>query len=177
MVIVYHPHSFVFRPCDCVYANDETREAFDHNYDEFGDSFSSPSDMDSLKYSIARVREQGCGLKNLKSADIADFEQKHDITKYGLFRTFKAFFHEGRGLSSITFQFYGGQVRSNSTDAGLCYYFVSAEEGLSLHEVQKIKAERRKIKDQFPTFKIVTDDWIEDCIEKGELISDKDYEL
>ena len=58
---------------------------------------------------------------------------------------------------------------------GITYYFVKSDDH-SEEDLQNIKAKRRDLQGQ-KTFKILTEDWIDDCIEKKTLISETDYEL
>ena len=164
-----------------IFSTKSKLEQFEKYYDEFGDSFTIPATIDSLEYSMKQVRENGKTLKNLKKAEediIADFEEEHNIkTKFGLFRPLKAFFHEVRGFSSLTFQFYGGDVKQNFND-GISYYFVPSDFNIE-EDLDDIKANRREFNQGLKrsTFKILKDKWIKDSLEKESLISEKDYEL
>ena len=167
-----------FRPCDMIFSTQSKLEQFEKYYDEFGDSFTIPATIDSLQYSMKQVRDNDKTLKNLQAEDIADFEEEHNIkTKFGLFRPLKAFFHEGRGMSSLTFRFYGGDVKQNFVD-GISYYFVPRDFNVE-QNLDDIKANRRDFNEgqKRSTFKILKDKWIEDCLEKESLISEKNYEL
>ena len=161
-----------------IFSTEGKLKQFENNYDEFGDSYTIPANIDSLQYSMKQVRDNDKALKNLQAKDIADFEEENNIrTKFGLFRPLKAFFHEGRGMSSLTFRFYGGDVKHNFND-GISYYFVPRDFNVE-QDLDNIKANRRDFNEgqKRPTFKILKDKWIEDCLEKENLISEKDYEL
>ena len=173
------PIFFCFRPCDVLFATEETNEQFEDYYDQFGDSYSHNASLDSLKYSIDQVREKGEALEDLTATEIAQFENEHSDTfsknlkLAGLFRALTASFHKDLEISSLTFRFYGGQVEKSLI--GISYYFVKSDD-YSKEDLQNIKAKRRDLQGQ-KTFKILTEDWIDDCIEKKTLISETDYEL
>ena len=177
--ILYKHFLFFFRPCDVLFATEDTNEQFEDYYDQFGDSYSHNATLDSLKYSINQVREKGEALEDLTATEIAQFENEHrdtfskNLKLAGLFRALTASFHKDLEISSLTFRFYGGQVEKSFI--GISYYFVKSDD-YSKEDLQNIKAKRRDLQGR-KTFKILTEDWIDDCIEKKTLISETDYEL
>ena len=174
-----HFFGFCFRPCDVLFATEDTNLQFEDFYDQFGDSYTHNASLDSLKYSMNQVREKGEALEDLTATKIKQFENKYSDTfsenlkLAGIFRTITASFHKKLEISSLTFRFYGGQVEKNFN--GITYYFVKSDDH-SEEDLQNIKAKRRDLQGQ-KTFKILTEDWIDDCIEKKTLISETDYEL
>lgn len=157
------------RPADMIFTTEETQEAFDILYDQFGDSYGFRSNLESLKYSMDQVMQQG-KWSMMTSDQIADFEAEYDFKHvYGLFRSLKADFHDELDLEKLSFQFYGGQVENTNYSI----YFVPDD--LNPKELKLIKAKRRNL-DGKP-YKILMVDWIRLCIEKKDLINEQDFLL
>ena len=158
------------RPSDMVFATPETEEALKANYDLFGDSFGLRASLDSLKYSMDQVKAKG-QAQALTYEEMADFELEHNMTEFGLFRPLTAVFESGLELAKLAFEFYGGRVLQNIEDPGLAYYVVSGPEV----DLSHVKAMRRPLQGQ--KFKIVNVEWVERCVEGGEMLCDTDFML
>ena len=122
---------------------------------------------ESLNYSMNEAKKKG--QKSLSIEEIADFEFEYGRLKYGLFRTCRAAFYEGLDLNQATFSYYGGDV-SDKIDCDIQFYFVP--EDFKEADLKILKLKRRSLKS---TFKILTEDWIDDCVENNDLLNEGDY--
>lgn len=90
------------RPSDLVYCTEETRRRFQGAFDEFGDCFAEPASLESLKYSMARVREKGAEVEVSRDT-MASFESElmEKRPKLGLFREC-LFYVDRNGTNGLT---------------------------------------------------------------------------
>ena len=93
------------RPSDMIFATEDTQEGFAPFYDHFGDSFSSKTPIESLKYSIKQVSLSDEQFARLEPQEIAQFEHEHGLNECylgGLFRSINGvYFHEGKSVPFI----------------------------------------------------------------------------
>jgi hypothetical protein len=156
------------KPSDMIYSTESTEEAFKANYDIFGDSFAAKATLESLKFSMDQVVKKGQN-NLLTSGRIADFEDSHNLTKFGLFRRFTAFFVTNEDytcldLPKATFAFYGGKILSGEELSEADFVFVPSEVQSGL--LQDLKAKRRPLKGKFRILKCL---WIDHCLENEKL--------
>ena len=90
--------------------------------------------------------------------------------KYGLFRTIKASFVKNLELSQVTFEYYAGQICDIDCDT----QYLVVPETIEKIELEKLKLDRKSAK---LSYKIITEDYIDACIEDNNLISDVAYLL
>ena len=154
-------------PWDFLYITEETQSELDPYFDQYGDSYKIHATKDSLAFSIQKAKEEG--QKLLCTEEMTDFEFEYGRLKYGLFRSIKATFYDGLDLSLWTFRYYGGQV----CDICDSEYFIVPED-IDKTEIEVLKSQRRKSKS---AYKIVTEDWIDACVDDNQLISDLAYML
>lgn len=122
---------------------------------------------ESLAFSLRKAGEKG--QKSLSREDKAEFEFEYGRLKYGLFRTCRAAFYEGLDINKATFAYYGGEV-SDKIDCDIQFYFVP--EDISEADLKLLKLKRKSVKS---AFKIVTEDWIDDCVENDDLLNEGEY--
>lgn len=174
------------RPSDMVHTTEETAAAFARNFDQYGDSYTQPATADSLKYSMEQVRLKGAKAK-VTHATKARFESKNfaeGAYKYGLFR--QAVVYVDRyakvgdastaidlhplSMDELALKMYGGMVVSE-LEPGVTHAVVRGKDTVRL---DALKDERRNRREKFH---IVTEKWIQDCVDAGRLLGEKEYEL
>ncbi len=167
------------QPSDMIYATDETKEAFEINFDQYGNSYKQKSTMESLKYSMEQVKKSG--KARVTDEEIAEIEHEYKafgLGKYGFFCGCRAHFltkdKDGASvdLAMANFRFYGGKVVDSLSQPEIeqLTHVLVFEEDL----VAKAKSARRKLAKKFH---IVSPNWIDECIVNRENLAAEDFEL
>ena len=87
----------------------------------------------------------------------------------GLFRPFKAYFHDSVSETyHHTFRFYGGQIVNNSDCIDFAYYFVP--EDIEENCLKLVKSKRRNNVEK--AFKIIDFNWITKCLQEKRLVDE-----
>ncbi|CAG2061364.1 unnamed protein product, partial [Timema podura] len=74
-------------PADLLSISSQTSEALATQFDKYGDSYTQPATLESLKYSLAQVEKLGDAVQ-LTPEDLADFDIElfSGPSPYGMFR-------------------------------------------------------------------------------------------
>ena len=124
---------------------------------------------------VAEQREEVCVTNN----DMAEFEERHfdSVYPYGMFRRLTFYVDKEEqelhplDLTEVTIQFYGGKVEAEVTD-GVSHAVVQSD--VSQERLERLKRARRRKEKKFH---IVTERWVEACVDQGSLVDEKEFEL
>ncbi len=180
-----------FRPSDMVHvASEETKARFDRDFDTFGDAFAERATAESLRYSMDQVAEKGAAASVTRDA-MGEFESRYFDSSYvfGLFRHLLFYVDkevENGGpnteeeeldpldLVKATLRFYGGTVAASLEDPDVTHVVVrGGDGGDGERRLAELKGVRRQRKSKFH---IVTEEWVEDCVGRMNLLQERDYE-
>nr|CAD7448752.1 unnamed protein product [Timema bartmani] len=158
-------------PADLLSISPLTSEALSTQFDKYGDSYTQPATLESLKYSLAQVEKLGDAVQ-LTPEDLADFDIElfSGPSPYGMFRLCYAYFdkyekiHDPTSkeisnlyLSELDFCFYGGKstafIEEQTTHVVVHSKFLQ-----HLTEIQAINRQRPH------KFHLVTDVWVEESV-------------
>ncbi len=163
-----------FRPSDMLYTTSATKERFAADFDIFGDPYAERATEASLKFSMEAVAQLGMEAA-ITTVDLAEFESTFmdEPLKIGLFRQLRVYCCDKKedNVAALTLEFYGAVVTETLAD-GITHALVTSPTAKGT--VEKLKSKRRKMKRKF---RIVTDDWIDACLRKGDLLDERDFEL
>nr|CAD7410420.1 unnamed protein product [Timema cristinae] len=161
----------LWTPADLLSISPQTSEALATQFDKYGDSYTQPATLESLKYSLAQVEKLGDAVQ-LTPEDLADFDIElfSGPSPYGMFRLCYAYFdkyekiHDPTSkeisnlyLSELDFCFYGGKstafIEEQTTHVVVHSKFLQ-----HLAEIQAINHQRPH------KFHLVTDVWVEESV-------------
>ena len=161
------------RPADVIVAaTPETVNAFERDFDRFGDSFTTPvTNRNELKYSMGKVAEMEEEY-SIGHAEISDFEAEHFLEpfKFSLFRRCVVFCPRNVDVAASSLRFYGAKI-VDSLEPGVTHAIV--DEKAAEEEIVALRNERRKRREKFH---IVTEDWVDRCLEENQILEGRNFE-
>lgn len=171
-----------WQPASMIHMSSETKEHFACKYDCYGDSYTADTDVAQLKELFSRMSN----LKEEISWDtIADVEERYswDSSLLNMFRRHTIYLdfpdevsdlrhavHRTRLFTgALMLRFHGATVASQ-LEEGVSHVIIREDHS----RVKEIKAVRRTFKRKF---KILSEQWVKDCIKAGKLQDEYAYLL
>ncbi|KAL4236518.1 DNA ligase (ATP) [Mactra antiquata] len=170
-------------PGDMIFATEKTEKLFQHDFDEYGDSYTIDTSSNVLKDVFTHMKMKS--KDELSSENIAEIEDKYfpDESPYGLFRTCKFYLDNNLvindpsthikdsslDLIALELRFFGA-VLSKKLSLDISHVLVDSND---LVRVKELKSERRSRQKKFH---IVTPDWIKECMEEGSIVNERAFE-
>uniref|UniRef100_A0A8D0E747 DNA ligase n=1 Tax=Salvator merianae TaxID=96440 RepID=A0A8D0E747_SALMN len=168
-----------WQPGFMIHMSPETKQHFAYEYDAYGDSYTSDTDITQLKEVFLRIND----LQKEPSQDmIADIEARYswDSSPLSIFRQCIIYLYPSDELNSsgakiyqrklltetLMLRFYGAKVISQ-LEEGVSHVIVGDHAHL-----EEIKAIRRQFKRKF---KILSQQWVKDSIKAGKLQKENVY--
>ncbi|XP_076100664.1 DNA ligase 4-like isoform X2 [Mytilus galloprovincialis] len=170
-------------PGDMIHTSPKTQKSFQVDYDQFGDSYTEDTTAEQLKNVFDRVNKDD--IDEVNETDIAELEQKYfpDESPYGLFRTCRFYIDKylviddttthikdsSLDLLELELRFFGG-ITTDELDDEVSHVLVDKKDLSRVPEMRRERRNRRK------KFHIVTSEWVRECVEEGELSSERQFE-
>jgi DNA ligase-4 len=157
-------------PSDMIFTTDRTANDFSSDYDRYGDSFYDDTSAPELRKAFDRVPKEV--LKPVSASEMAEIELEyfpHDSTS-GLFRLCRVMVKEPTTLASIKLRLHGATVVTRLDDS-VTHVVLAASCGPS--DVSRLLGENRR---RPRRFRLVTEDWVEDCVRDGRLVEERSYQ-
>lgn len=169
-------------PGDMIHTSPKTEKSFQKDYDEYGDSYTEDTTAEQLQTVFERMTQR---VHEVNEMDIAVFEQKYfpDESPFGLFRTCRFYMDKylvvgdtsthikdsSLDLLELELRYFGGTI-TEDLDEEVSHVLVEKRD---LSRVAKLKTERRS---RSKKFHIITPDWVRQCMEEGDLTSERPFE-
>lgn len=175
-------HWVPWSPGDMIHTSPKTQKSFQQDYDVYGDSYTEDTTAEQLKSVFERITQD---IDCVNETDVAELEQKYfpDESPYGLFRTCRFYMDKylvigdtsthikdsSLDLLELELRFFGGTT-SDDLDDDVSHVLVDKKD---LSRVAELKTERRS---RSKKYHIVTSDWVRECMEEGDLSSERQFE-
>ncbi|XP_071535419.1 DNA ligase 4 [Panulirus ornatus] len=148
-------------PLDVIHLQDKEQEYMRDLFDEFGDSYTEPTDEKSLKRIMDSMKKESwCPLSVERMCELDEKICDPGDTR-GLFRRIKAYFcdSEEQKLAALTLQLHGGFVCDSMSSA--------------THIVTGIESSQRQ--SEMNGRHLVTTEWIYACLKAGKNLEERYY--
>ncbi|GLG98951.1 DNA ligase 4 [Gryllus bimaculatus] len=168
-------------PSDLLGTTAELERDLKTKFDSFGDNYTNPATIESLKYSLDSVEKQGdmkvLGPKEMADMDIEIFGDTSPLSFFRLCSAYVDKYNEVNDPSSdidmklevvaLDFVFYGGCVQEIISEE-TTHVIIHSKNMNHLEELQMINHQREK------KFHIVTEKWVEECVKKTCRINERE---
>eukprot|EP00795_Rhopilema_esculentum_P013203 gene13203-4019_t len=164
-----------YKPNEMIFTSEKTKKIFSLEYDEFGDSYTKEIDAKNLQ-EIFRNMESKDRVRST-AEEVAEIEFRYfpNDSPYGIFRGCRSFFDKWADpdcpneTASRDLRFHGGDVM-NQFSPGTTHVIVRKS------DLSRLPVFRQRIRNMTKKPHIVTEDWIQSCIEKFQKIDEKHFE-
>ncbi|XP_077285243.1 DNA ligase 4 isoform X2 [Arctopsyche grandis] len=170
-------------PKDLIGMSLEIANEFALKYDKYGDGFTTPATIESLKYSMQKIKETSTTV-NLMPVEILHLDKLvfNGASPYSFLRMCNIYFIESQidyvlnekmhlSILKIEVELYGGTY-CNSIDADTTHIVIS-----SVPDSESIANVKKCIQKNMCKPLMVTLDWISKCIDQKMIVPTEDYEL
>ena len=156
-------------PLDVIFLQDEEKQRMEELFDEYGDSYTEPTDEITLKRILENIDIKDCVA--LTTSEKCEIDEKiREVGELdGLFRRVVAFsphqneFYGSTHLALLSLQLYGGSVVPK-LNKDVTHIIIS--ENIKEVDLRPSETKGRHL---------VTSDWIEKCIDEGKLLEERQF--
>ncbi|KAK2178306.1 hypothetical protein NP493_548g00024 [Ridgeia piscesae] len=173
-----------WNPSDMIHKSPKTAAQFALDYDRHGDSYYDDATVESLKKVFEKIQEEG-NAKCAMAEDIAECEMEYfpQDSPYGLFRLCRVYLDSNiligdstthikdspLELTALELRLHGA-TQSDTLTRQVSHVIVDSRD---LRRVCSLREENRRRERKFH---IVSQLWVQDCLEQGTLLGERGYE-